>query len=149
MRRRYIPPIMDWLNNIFFPGGNFLGIEWHVWKVIGWMGNITFTSRFFVQWYYTEKMKQVVVPVAFWWLSLTGASLLFAYAAFFRRDSVFIFAYVFTFIPYIRNLIIHHRHLNAHNDCPDCGAITPPKANYCAECGCRLKAEATATASTA
>ncbi len=76
MRRRYIPPIMDWLNNIFFPGGNFLGIEWHVWKVIGWMGNITFTSRFFVQWYYTEKMKQVVVPVAFWWLSLIGASLL-------------------------------------------------------------------------
>jgi len=135
---------MDWLSNILLPGGRFLGIEWHVWKVIGWAGNITFSTRFFVQWYYTEKMKKVVVPVAFWWLSLIGASLLFAYAAFFRRDSVFIFAYVFTFIPYIRNLIIHHRHLDAHTDCPDCASTSPPTANYCAECGCRLKVEATA-----
>ncbi len=129
---------MDWLNNIVFPGGRFLGIEWHVWKVVGWLGNITFTSRFFVQWYFTEKVKRVVVPVAFWWLSLTGASLLFAYAAFFRRDSVFIFAYVFTFIPYIRNLMIHYRHQSAHIPCPDCETVSPPAANFCAQCGARL-----------
>ncbi len=137
---------MDWLSGIIFPDGRFLGIEWHAWKAIGWLGNIVFSTRFFVQWYYTEKMKQVVIPVAFWWLSLTGASLLFAYAAFFRRDSVFIFAYVFTFIPYIRNLIIHHRHLDAHSSCPDCGTNSPPAANYCSKCGCRLKEEAPAAA---
>ena len=132
---------MDWLNNIVFPGGKFLGIEWHVWKVVGWLGNITFSSRFFVQWYYTEKMKKVVMPVAFWWLSLAGASLLFSYAAFFRKDSVFIFAYAFTFIPYIRNLVIHHRHLNAHTDCGGCGKVCPPTANFCSQCGAKLKLE--------
>ena len=29
---------------------------------MGWLGNATFFSRFFVQWYATEKLKRVVVP---------------------------------------------------------------------------------------
>ncbi len=81
---------------LLFPSGRFLGIEWHVWKVVGWLGNAVFFSRFVVQWYATEKRKQVVVPSAFWWLSLTGSLLLLAYALFYQKDSVFIFAYAFT-----------------------------------------------------
>ena len=61
-------------------------------------GNAVFSSRFFVQWYATEK-KRVVVPVAFWWLSLLGSLLLLAYA-FRKTDSVFIYAYLFPCIPY-------------------------------------------------
>src|SRR5262245_38533127 len=40
---------MDWMTQWFFHQGKFLGIEWHAWKVVGWAGNILFTSRFFVQ----------------------------------------------------------------------------------------------------
>src|SRR5215472_5223045 len=131
---------MDWLANLLLHDGKFLGVQWGVWKIIGWLGNAVFFSRFFVQWYATERLKRVVVPAAFWWLSLAGSSLLFAYALFYRADSVFIFAYAFTWIPYIRNLIIHHRHAAAHLDCPSCGSSCPPHSNYCYACGTRLLA---------
>ena len=129
---------MDWLKNVFWQNGDFLGIEWNAWKAIGWLGNLAFFSRFFVQWYATEKKKQVVVPTAFWWLSLSGSFLLLLYALFYRKDSVFIFAYAFTWIPYIRNLVIHRRHKDAHFTCPSCGVDSPPAANYCAACGAKL-----------
>jgi lipid-A-disaccharide synthase-like uncharacterized protein len=129
---------MDWLNNLIWHDGKLFGIEWSVWKVVGWMGNAVFFSRFFVQWYATEKLKRVVVPTAFWWLSLAGSLLLLSYALFYKKDSVFIFAYAFTWIPYIRNLIIHRRHAEAHLDCPDCGKLCPPNSNFCFSCGARL-----------
>jgi lipid-A-disaccharide synthase-like uncharacterized protein len=117
-----------------FTGGRFFWIEWHVWKVVGWLGNAVFFSRFFVQWYATEKKKQVVVPQAFWWLSLIGSIILLCYSLH-KEDSVFIFAYAFTWIPYIRSLVIHRRHKAAHTDCPGCGQKIPPQANYCPNCG--------------
>jgi len=129
---------MNFLHHPLWYNGKFLGIEWTVWKVIGWMGNAVFFSRFFVQWYATEKRRQVVVPALFWWLSLAGSLILFAYALFHTHDSVFIFAYAFTWIPYIRNLMIHHRHERAQRTCPDCGAVSPGAANYCGQCGARL-----------
>lgn len=133
---------MHWLADLNwqdgFGNGRFFWIEWHFWKVIGWLGNAVFFSRFIVQWYATEKKQQVVVPTAFWWLSLTGALLLLSYALFHQRDSVFIFAYAFSWIPYIRNLVIHYRHEESHHDCAGCGALCPPHAVYCSACGQRL-----------
>lgn len=132
---------MDWINNVLAPGGKLFGIEWHVWKVIGWSGNAIFFSRFMVQWYATEKRKQVVVPTAFWWLSLLGTMILLSYALFYTRDSVFIFAYAFAWIPYMRNLVIHYRHLGAHITCPNCEIESPPQANFCHACGSRLSTD--------
>lgn len=126
--------------NLLWHDGKFLGIQWGVWKVIGWLGNAVFFSRFFVQWYATEKLKRVVVPVAFWWLSLLGSLLLLAYALFnSHKDSVFIFAYAFTWIPYIRNLIIHQRHKQAHKECRACRAVCPPQSKFCFACGQALE----------
>jgi lipid-A-disaccharide synthase-like uncharacterized protein len=129
-----MPPLehFPWIN------GKFLGIAWSVWKVVGWLGNAVFFSRFFVQWYATEKRKQVVVPALFWWLSILGSLLLLAYAVFYKRDSVFIFAYAFTWIPYIRNLIIHHRHEKAQRACQECCQLSAPSASYCSQCGAKL-----------
>ena len=118
--------------------GSFSGIEWTVWKVVGWMGNVVFSSRFFVQWYATEKRKQVVVPIDILVVEPGRVAFIFAYALFYKKDSVFIFAYAFTWIPYIRNLVIHHRHERARRWCPDCGAVLPGAANYCGQCGARL-----------
>lgn len=138
---------MDWLTNHLWYNGRLLGIQWSVWKVVGWAGNAVFFSRFFVQWYATEKLKRVVVPTAFWWLSLGGSLLLLSYALFYEKDSVFIFAYAFTWIPYIRNLIIHRRHAEAHLTCPTCNKSCPPFSNYCFACGTRLTASATTATS--
>jgi lipid-A-disaccharide synthase-like uncharacterized protein len=129
---------MDWLTHLLWPHDKFLGIEWSVWKVVGWMGNAVFSSRFLVQWYATEKRKQVVVPLLFWWLSLAGSLLLLSYALFYQHDSVFIFAYAFTWIPYIRNLVIHRRHEKAQIPCAACGAKAPPSSNFCNQCGVKL-----------
>jgi lipid-A-disaccharide synthase-like uncharacterized protein len=130
--------MMDWLTNLIWHNGKLLGIEWSIWKVIGWLGNAVFFSRFLVQWYATEKRQQVVVPVAFWWLSLAGSLLLLSYAVFHDQDSVFILAYAFTWIPYIRNLVIHKRHETAHSECPSCGESCPPRSAFCFACGARL-----------
>jgi len=128
---------MDWLSNLIWHDGKFLGITWGFWKAVGWLGNAVFFSRFFVQWYATEKLKRVVVPTAFWWLSLLGSLLLLIYSLH-RRDSVFIFAYLFTWLPYIRNLVIHHRHAAAQVTCPACGQVCPPRSRFCLACGARL-----------
>jgi lipid-A-disaccharide synthase-like uncharacterized protein len=125
---------MQWLIDLVYHDGEFLGIAWSAWKVVGWLGNLVFFSRFFVQWYATEKRRQVVVPASFWWLSLTGSLLLLVYSLR-KQDSVFIFAYLFTWIPYIRNLIIHHKHQDAHMKCGGCGHRCGPAARFCEQCG--------------
>lgn len=113
------------------------GIEWHLWKIIGWAGNIVFFLRFFVQWWATEKSKKVVVPNSFWWLSLVGSLMLLSYGLW-RRDSVFIFAYLFTWIPYVRNLVISHRVERNRPVCSECNTHCPLQAKFCPTCGLRL-----------
>lgn len=131
---------MQWLPLLTPVGVSFLGIEWHFWKVVGWMGNAIFFSRFLVQWWATEKKKQVVIPNAFWYLSLAGSLILLAYSLY-RRDSVFIFAYLFTWIPYIRNLMISHRVRKSLVQCSGCETSSPARAKFCPECGTRLEVE--------
>jgi lipid-A-disaccharide synthase-like uncharacterized protein len=108
------------------------------WTIIGWLGQAVFFSRFMVQWYATEKKKRVVVPTLFWWLSLAGSLLLLAYAIFYDHHHVIIAGYAVAWIPYVRNLIIHHRHKEAHVNCPSCGNNCPPESNFCPNCGLKL-----------
>jgi lipid-A-disaccharide synthase-like uncharacterized protein len=138
--------MMGSLHDMFWSNGNF---QW--WEIVGWLGNFVFFTRFFVQWYATEKKKQVVVPTAFWWLSLSGSVLLLFYALFARAKSghsswVFVASYAFNWLPYVRNLIIHRRHADAHLPCPQCETVCPPKSNFCFECGARLTTQPAAPA---
>lgn len=119
-------------------GNRLLGVEWNTWKAIGWVGNLLFFSRFVVQWIATEKRKQVVIPVSFWLLSLSGSLVLLVYGLFYLRDSVVIFAYAFTWIPYIRNIVIHYRDKAARRHCESCGVEAAPRAIFCDRCGVKL-----------
>ena len=76
-----------------------------LWKIIGFAGLGVFQARWLVQWIHSEKHKESRVPVAFWWLSLTGALLELAY--FLRQqDSVGIGGYCISAVPYTRNLML-------------------------------------------
>ena len=83
-----------------------------LWLVIGFGGQVTFTGRFVLQWLYSEYKKRSVIPVSFWYLSIVGSTLLFAYAIY-RQDPVFIVGQAFGSIVYLRNLqlIARSRHL--------------------------------------
>jgi lipid-A-disaccharide synthase-like uncharacterized protein len=78
------------------------------WYVIGFLGQILFSSRFFVQWIVSEFAKKVIFPRAFWYLSLAGGAALFAYALH-RRDPVFAIGQGAGILVYIRNLMLEHR----------------------------------------
>ena len=125
--------------------GKLFGQELTRWAMLGWLGNAVFFSRFFFQWYATEKKKQVVVPVAFWWLSLAGCLFLLVYALH-RHDAVIVFGYIVSWIPYVRNLVIHYRHTKAHVTCVDCETLLSPNANFCPNCGAAVNKSAPAAA---
>ena len=79
------------------------------WKTVGLIGSLMFTSRWFVQLYYTRKYKRVVMPLSFWWLSVIGSALLLAYFIFGKNDSVGILSNFFPAFVSIYNLVVHLR----------------------------------------
>ena len=50
------------------------------WTIFGLTGNVMFTSRFVVQWYASEKLKQSIIPKNFWHLSFLGGLINLVYA---------------------------------------------------------------------
>ena len=78
-------------------------IKFDAWVVLGFVAQAFFTMRFVVQWIASERARRSVVPVAFWFFSIGGGSLLLVYALY-RRDPVFIAGQALGLIVYIRNL---------------------------------------------
>src|SRR4051795_4793538 len=76
-----------------------------LWLAIGFLGQAVFTARFLVQWVASERRRDSVVPVAFWWLSLLGGFTLLAYATY-RRDPVIILGQSMGVFVYVRNLML-------------------------------------------
>ncbi|MDY7095130.1 MAG: lipid-A-disaccharide synthase N-terminal domain-containing protein, partial [Acidobacteriota bacterium] len=62
-----------------------------------------FFARFLVQWIASERRKESVVPVAFWFFSLGGGLVLLSYALW-RQDPVFIAGQSIGLLVYSRNL---------------------------------------------
>lgn len=75
------------------------------WQAIGFVGQGVFTARFLVQWIASEKRRDAVVPIAFWWLSLIGGATLLSYAVY-QRDRVFIVGQGMGLVVYVRNLML-------------------------------------------
>lgn len=78
------------------------------WYALGFAGQVLFGSRFFVQWLASERLGRVVVPGAFWYLSLFGGVALLAYAMH-RKDPVFAFGQAGGLLIYARNLALMRR----------------------------------------
>lgn len=93
----------------------------HIWLAIGFAGQALFTARFLVQWLVSEKQKQSVVPVAFWYFSIGGGMLLFAYSLY-RLDPVFIAGQSLGVFVYSRNLYLIHKAAQASVATPSEGA---------------------------
>lgn len=75
------------------------------WLVIGFCGQAVFFSRFVIQWIVSERKKQSIIPVSFWWLSIVGSLTLLAYAIN-QRDPVFIVGQSCGTLIYLRNLYL-------------------------------------------
>ncbi len=76
-----------------------------LWIAIGFLGQALFTSRFLVQWIASERRRESVIPVAFWWLSVVGGLTLLSYAVW-RQDPVFIIGQASGLVVYARNLAL-------------------------------------------
>jgi lipid-A-disaccharide synthase-like uncharacterized protein len=87
--------------------GNYLHdvfvVQLDAWIVLGFVAQALFTMRFLVQWIASERVGKSVIPMAFWWFSISGGILLFAYALY-RRDPVFIIGQGLGVFIYLRNL---------------------------------------------
>ena len=81
----------------------------NLWRVVGFAGQAMFFSRFLVQWIASERLGRSVVPRAFWWFSLAGGAILFAYAALGIRDIVFSLGQGAGLVIYARNIVLLRR----------------------------------------
>jgi lipid-A-disaccharide synthase-like uncharacterized protein len=97
---------MDWIKEVL---SNFIQqypkFRIDFWVIIGFIGQAMFTMRFLIQWVASEKKKESVIPVSFWYFSLVGGLILLAYAMH-RTDPVFILAYLPGNFIYFRNLYL-------------------------------------------
>lgn len=77
--------------------------NWTYWLLFGFAGQALFTARFLVQWLASERKRDSVMPVAFWWLSLAGGTVLLIYVIH-QKDPVLIVGQGMGVFIYLRNL---------------------------------------------
>lgn len=82
--------------------------SWDAWVWFGFLAQAFFFGRFAVQWWATERARRVVIPAAFWWLSLIGGVLILVYSIV-RKDVVFIAGSALALLIYLRNTWFHYR----------------------------------------
>ena len=85
-----------------------------VWLGIGLTGQCLFMARFIVQWIYSEKHQQSLIPVSFWYLSLCGGLIVLAYGIH-RVDPVIILGQLPGTLVYARNLVLIKRNAKKAN----------------------------------
>jgi lipid-A-disaccharide synthase-like uncharacterized protein len=95
------------MNQVFFQVG---GIYLTPMKLIGYLGVLLFSGRWFVQMYASRKHGRPVIPRSFWYLSLSGTLCLLAYFVFGKNDSVGVLSNLFpTFVAFY-NLYLDWTH---------------------------------------
>ncbi len=73
--------------------------------ILGFIGQALFSARFIVQWVVSEIKRESIIPMAFWYFSVCGGTVLLTYAVL-RRDPVFIVGQAAGLLVYLRNLVL-------------------------------------------
>ena len=71
---------------------------------VGFLAQLMFSMRFIVQWIASERARRSIVPETFWYFSLVGGAMLFAYAIY-RLDPVFMLGQGMGLLIYARKSI--------------------------------------------
>lgn len=98
-------------------GDAMLAMQSHGWFLLGAAGQTVFTSRFLLQWMYSERRGYSTIPLGFWYASLAGAALLLGYAIH-LRDPVFTAGQGGGMLIYLRNLQLRWREARAAGESP-------------------------------
>ena len=75
------------------------------WVLFGFLGQFVFAMRFIIQWIVSEKKKESIVPLSFWYLSIGGGIILLIYAIY-KKDPVFVLGQASGLFVYVRNLVL-------------------------------------------
>ena len=94
--------LLDW----FFPNG--IRTNEAILLIIGFVGQGLFSARFLIQWVVSEKKRESVIPLPFWYFSLLGGITLFIYA-FSNKVLVLWVAQGTGILTYTRKLYLNHR----------------------------------------
>jgi lipid-A-disaccharide synthase-like uncharacterized protein len=84
------------------------GLDWSYLDVLGLIGQIVFSFRFFTQWIASERRGESVIPVSFWYWSIAGSIILTVYWIF-KRSPIGIAANLPNTLIYLRNLHLIRR----------------------------------------
>jgi lipid-A-disaccharide synthase-like uncharacterized protein len=74
------------------------------WITLGGLGGFLFYGRFYVQWIASERKKQIVIPVAFWYMSSIGSVLVFMWSVW-KQSPIGALGQCFNILIYSRNLV--------------------------------------------
>jgi len=77
--------------------------------ILGSTAQIIFNLRFLYQWIYSERMKESVLPLGFWFLSLIGSTMILVYAII-RKDPVLFVGHIMGILIYTRNIILSRKY---------------------------------------
>lgn len=88
------------------------------WLAVGFTAQLMFSMRFIVQWIASERARASIVPETFWYFSLFGGALLFAYAIY-RLDPVFMLGQGMGLVIYSRNIYFIRSNRRESESSPD------------------------------
>lgn len=77
------------------------------WMIWGTLAQLVFISRFFYQWFHSEKEKESILPLGFWIISTFGSLMIFTYSIA-RIDPVLFAAHSLGLFVYSRNILLHY-----------------------------------------
>lgn len=97
---------------------NVFGVVVTPWKLVGYLGALMFTGRWFVQMIYSRVYRRSVVPRLFWYMSIAGSLLLLSYFIFGKNDSVGVISNLFPTLVASYNLYLDHRRRHPRETAP-------------------------------
>lgn len=77
------------------------------WMIFGLAAQVPFFLRFVVQWIASERRRESIIPVGFWYLSIVGGVMLTVYTLF--RHPILAPCQAAGLIVYVRNLVLIRR----------------------------------------